>query len=148
MGSINYVVLVGNLTRDAELRYTNNGNAVANFSLAVNTRRRRDDQWVDEAHFFDAVMFGRSAEAVSQYLTKGKQVGLEGELRQNRWEQDGQRRSKVEIFVRNLQLLGSRGDGMGPSPAPSDPAPSDPAPSDPAPSDPGPSRDFEDDIPF
>lgn len=147
MGSINQVVLVGRLTRDAELRYTNNGNAVANFSLAVNSRRRRDDQWVDEAHFFDAVMFGRSAEAVSQYLTKGKQIGIEGELRQSRWEQDGQRRSKVEIFVRNLQLLGSRGDGMGGGPSASG-APADRVEQDSMGPEPGPSRDFEDDIPF
>ena len=147
MGSINQVVLVGRLTRDAELRYTNNGNAVANFSLAVNSRRRRDDQWVDEAHFFDAVMFGRSAEAVSQYLTKGKQIGIEGELRQSRWEQDGQRRSKVEIFVRNLQLLGSRGDGMGGGPSASG-APTDRVEHDSMGPEPGPSRDFEDDIPF
>ncbi len=144
---INHVVLVGRLTRDAELRYTNSGSAVANFSLAINTRRRRDDQWVDEAHFFDCVVWGRTAEAVSQYLTKGKQVGVAGELRQNRWEQEGQRRSKVEIAVRNLQLLGSRGDGMGGGPPPSAEAPSD-APGDRMGPDPGPSRDFEDDIPF
>ncbi len=111
---INHVVIVGRLTRDAELRYTNSGSAVANISLAINTRRRRDDQWVDEAHFFDAVVWGKTAESLSPYLTKGKQIGLEGELRQNRWEQDGQRRSKVEIFTRNIQLLGGRGDGPGP----------------------------------
>ena len=111
---INHVVIVGRLTRDAELRYTNSGSAVANISLAINTRRRRDDQWVDEAHFFDAVGWGKTAESLSPYLTKGKQIGLEGELRQNRWEQDGQRRSKVEIFTRNIQLLGGRGDGPGP----------------------------------
>lgn len=139
---INHVVLVGRLTRDAELRYTNSGSAVANISLAINTRRRRDDQWVDEAHFFDAVVFGRTAEAVSPYLTKGKQIGLEGELRQNRWEQDGQRRSKVEIFIRNLQLLGSRGDAMSAGPSPAG------APADRMGPEPGPSRDFEDDIPF
>lgn len=110
---INHVVLVGRLTRDAELRYTNSGSAVANISLAINTRRRRDDQWVEEAHFFDAVVWGKTAESLSPYLTRGKQIGLEGELRQNRWEQDGQRRSKVEIFTRNIQLLGGR-DGTGP----------------------------------
>ena len=143
---INHVVLVGRLTRDAELRYTNSGSAVANISLAINTRRRRDDQWVDEAHFFDAVVFGKTAEAVSQYLTKGKQIGVVGELRQNRWEQDGQRRSKVEIFVRNLQLLGSRGDAMaGPSPSG---APADRMGPERTGSDQGPPREFEDDIPF
>lgn len=117
---INHVVIVGRLTRDAELRYTNSGSAVANISLAINTRRRRDDQWVDEAHFFDAVVWGKTAESLQPYLTKGKQIGLEGELRQNRWEQDGQRRSKVEIFTRNIQLLGGRGDGPGPGGGQSD----------------------------
>ena len=165
---INHVVLVGRLTRDAELRYTNSGNAVANISLAINTRRRRDDQWVDEAHFFDAVVWGKTAESLSPYLTKGKQIGLEGELRQNRWEQDGQRRSKVEIFTRNIQLLGSRGGdgaGAGPSPsgAPADRMGSEGAGSDRVGSDrvgsegagservgsePGQPSDFEDDIPF
>ncbi len=145
---INHVVLVGRLTRDAELRYTNSGSAVANISLAINTRRRRDDQWVDEAHFFDCVVWGKTAESLSPYLTKGKQIGIEGELRQNRWEQDGQRRSKVEIFTRNIQLLGGRGDAMGRGPAPSGGAPSSGAPGDHTGPDPGPSRDFEDDIPF
>ncbi len=154
---INHVVLVGRLTRDAELRYTNSGSAMAAISLAINTRRRRDDQWVDEAHFFDAVVWGKTAESLSPYLTKGKQIGLEGELRQNRWEQDGQRRSKVEIFTRNIQLLGSRGgDGMGAGPSPSGP-PADRmepesgpagAESGPAGAESGPAGDFEDDIPF
>ena len=145
---INHVVLVGRLTRDAELRYTNSGSAVANISLAINTRRRRDDQWVDEAHFFDCVVWGKTAESLSPYLTKGKQIGLEGELRQNRWEQDGQRRSKVEIFTRNIQLLGGRGDAMGQGPAPSGGAPPAGPAGDRMGPDPGPSRDFEDDIPF
>lgn len=152
---INHVVLVGRLTRDAELRYTNSGSAMAAISLAINTRRRRDDQWVDEAHFFDAVVWGKTAESLSPYLTKGKQIGLEGELRQNRWEQDGQRRSKVEIFTRNIQLLGSRGgDGMGAGPSPSGPPASGP-PADrmgpesgPAGAESGPAEEFEDDIPF
>jgi single-strand DNA-binding protein len=152
---INHVVLVGRLTRDAELRYTNSGSAMAAISLAINTRRRRDDQWVDEAHFFDAVVWGKTAESLSPYLTKGKQIGLEGELRQNRWEQDGQRRSKVEIFTRNIQLLGSRGgDGMGAGPSSSGPPASGP-PADrtgpesgPAGAESGPAGDFEDDIPF
>ncbi len=144
---INHVVLVGRLTRDAELRYTNSGSAVANISLAINSRRRRDDQWVDEAHFFDAVVWGKTAESLSPYLTKGKQIGLEGELRQNRWEQDGQRRSKVEIFTRNIQLLGGRGDGAGAGSSPSG-APADRMEPERTGSDQGPPKDFEDDIPF
>lgn len=138
---INHVVLVGRLTRDAELRYTNNGSAVANISLAINSRRRRDEQWVDEAHFFDAVVWGKTAETLSPYLTKGKQIGLEGELRQNRWEQDGQRRSKVEVFTRNIQLLGGRGaDGMA--------TPSGEETGEQTSSEPSPPKEFEDDIPF
>lgn len=76
MADINHVTLVGRLTRDAELKYTNSGQAVSNIALAVNQRRRREDQWVDEAHFFDCVVWGRTAEVLNQYLVKGKQVGL------------------------------------------------------------------------
>lgn len=140
---INHVVLIGRLTKDAELRYTSSGMAVANISLAINQRRKRDNQWVDEAHFFDAVVWGKQAEAISQYLVKGKQIALEGQLRQNRWEQDGQKRSRVEISANNVQLLGSRsggtGEGGGPSPAPDAEHSSDSVPS---------AEGFEDDIPF
>ena len=106
---INKVFLVGRLTRDAELKYTNTGTAVSKFSLAVNRSKRSGDQWSEEANFFDLTLWGKQAEAVNQYLTKGKQVAIEGELRQNRWEQDGQKRSKVEIHVNHLQLLGGGG---------------------------------------
>lgn len=106
---INKVFLVGRLTRDAELKYTNTGTAVSKFSLAVNRSKRSGDQWSEEASFFDLTLWGKQAEAVNQYLTKGKQVAIEGELRQNRWEQDGQKRSKVEINVNHLQLLGGGG---------------------------------------
>ena len=108
MADINRVILVGRLTRDAELRYTNSGMAICKFGLAINKRRKVDDQWTDEAHFFDVVSFGRQGEAIAQYLLKGKQVGVDGELRQNRWEQDGQKRSKVEVAAFNIQLLGGR----------------------------------------
>jgi single-strand DNA-binding protein len=111
MADINHVVLVGRLTRDAELRYTNSGLQIGKFSVAINRRRKQGDQWIDEANFFDVVLMGRQAEAIHQYLKKGKQVGIEGELRQDRWEQDGQRRSKVEVYARNVQLLGGSGGG-------------------------------------
>lgn len=113
MADINHVVLVGRLTRDAELRYTNSGLQICKFSVAINRRRKQGDQWIDEANFFDIVLMGRQAEAIHQYLKKGKQVGVDGELRQDRWEQDGQRRSKVEVYARNVQLLGSAGGGRG-----------------------------------
>ena len=113
MADINHVVLVGRLTRDAELKYTAGGQAVCKFSIAVNRRRKNGDQWEDEANFFDTVLWGRQGEALNQYLLKGKTVGVEGELRQDRWQQDGQNRSKVEIVANNIQLLGGGGQGGG-----------------------------------
>jgi len=146
MADINHVVLVGRLTRDAELKFTNAGLAIAKFSLAVNRRAKKGDTWQEEADFFDAVWMGKGAEAVAQYLLKGKQIGIQGELRQNRWEQEGQKRSKVEIFVTNLQLLGG---GRGQA-APVEPAAGGDIPQSAPPAAPGtPSADdFNDDIPF
>lgn len=103
---INSVVMVGRLTRDAEIRYSKGGTAIVKFSLAQTHRKKSGDAWTDEPHFFDITMMGKGAESVQQYLTKGKQVAIHGELRQNRWEQDGQARSKVEVFAFSLQLLG------------------------------------------
>jgi len=144
MAGINHVVLVGNLTRDAELKFTNAGLAISKFSLAVNRRTKKGDTWQDEVDFFDAVFMGKGAEAVSQYLLKGKQVGIQGELRQNRWEQEGQKRSKVEVFVTNLQLLGG---GRGGQAAPVEPGGGEQAA--PGSQAPGTSADdFNDDIPF
>ena len=113
MADINHVVLVGRLTRDAELKYTASGQAVCKFSVAVNRRRKNGDQWEDEVNYFDVVLWGRQGEALNQYLQKGKSVGVDGELRQDRWQQDGQNRSKVEIIANNIQLLGGPPGGGG-----------------------------------
>ncbi len=146
MAGINHVVLVGNLTRDAEMKVTNTGLVIVKLSLAVNRRVKKGDAWQDEANFFDAVYMGKAAEAVHQYLSKGKQVGIQGELRQDRWEQEGQKRSRVEIFVTNLQLLG--GGRGGQAPAAAEPAAGE-APQAGTASPGGPSPDdFNDDIPF
>lgn len=107
----NSVTLVGRLTRDAELRYSQSGSAVASLSIAVNRSRKQGDQWISEANFFDVSLFGKSAEALKQYLTKGKQIAIQGELKQDRWEKDGQKFSKVQIIANNIQLLGGRSDG-------------------------------------
>ncbi|MDR2518350.1 MAG: single-stranded DNA-binding protein [Spirochaetaceae bacterium] len=118
MPDLNHVVLIGRLTRDAELKYTANGQAVCKFSIAVNRRKKTGDQWVEDANFFDVVVWGRQGEALNQYLIKGKLIGVDGELRQDRWEQDGQNRSKVEVVANYLQLLGgnpSGGGGQAPS---------------------------------
>ncbi|MDR1108110.1 MAG: single-stranded DNA-binding protein [Spirochaetaceae bacterium] len=111
MSDLNHVVLIGRLTRDAELKYTAGGQAVCKFAIAVNRRRKNGDQWMDEANYFDIVLWGRQAEVLNQYLIKGKQVGVEGELRQDRWEQDGQNRSRIEIVATNLQLIGGNAGG-------------------------------------
>ncbi len=102
---INNVTIVGRLTRDSELKYTNSGTAICKFSLAVNRKKRQDEQWVEEVSYFDVTLWGKLGEAISQYLNKGKQVAVSGELRQNRWTQDGQNRSKVEIVASHVQLL-------------------------------------------
>ncbi|MGL4986071.1 MAG: single-stranded DNA-binding protein [Treponemataceae bacterium] len=106
MADVNKVILIGRLTRDAELKYTQGGAAILTFSIAVNRRKKSGDQWVDEASFFDVVLYGKFGETLNQYLSKGKQVGVDGELRQDRWEQDGQNRSKIVIVADNVQLLG------------------------------------------
>jgi len=114
MADLNHVVLIGRLTRDAELKSTASGQAVCKFSIAVNRRRKNGDQWEDEPNFFDIVVWGRQGESLHQYLVKGKMVGVDGELRQDRWQQDGQNRSKVEIIANYLQLLGGNpGSGGG-----------------------------------
>jgi len=110
---INKVMLVGRLTRDAELMYTNSGFALCKFSLAVNRRKKQGEQWVDEANFFDINLWGRRGESLNSYLTKGSQVAIEGQLRQERWEQDGTKRSKITIEAVNIQLLGSRSESGG-----------------------------------
>ena len=110
---INSVVLVGRLTRDAELKYTNSGLPISKLGLAVTRKRKKDGQWIDEANFFDILLWGKIAEVLQQYLVKGKQICVQGELSQNRWEQDGQSRSKVEVIANNLQLLGGNTGGGG-----------------------------------
>jgi single-strand DNA-binding protein len=113
MADINYVVLVGRLTRDANLKFTGSGLAICEFSLAINRRVRQGDAWTDEAHFFDITLFGKQGEAIAKYMSKGNQIAVEGELRLDRWEQDGQKRSKIKIVANNVQLLGSRGGASG-----------------------------------
>lgn len=113
MRDINVVVLVGRLVRDSELKYTKSGMPVARFSIAVNRSRKQGDEWVDEVSFFDVDFWGKGGEAVNRYLVKGQQVGVEGELRQDRWEQDGAQRSKVVVNATNVRLLSGAAQGQG-----------------------------------
>jgi single-strand DNA-binding protein len=111
MANYNKVILMGNLTRDPELRYTPNGTAVANMSLAVNRRYKVNEEWKEETDFFDIVVFGKQAENCSEYLKKGRPVLVDGRLQQRRWETDeGQKRSKVEVVASIIQFLGSARD--------------------------------------
>lgn len=112
MADLSIAVLVGRLTRDAELKYTNSGQAVCHFSVATSTRRKKGDQWIDEPSYWDVDLWGKSGESLNQYLTKGKLVAVEGSMRQDRWEQDGQTRTKVIVSANTVQLLGG-GQGAG-----------------------------------
>ncbi|MBN1410340.1 MAG: single-stranded DNA-binding protein [Spirochaetales bacterium] len=145
---INHVVIVGRLTRDAELKYTNSGTPVSKLGVAVNRRRKKDDQWVDEVSYFNVTLWGKTAESLQNYLVKGKQIGVDGELRQNRWEQDGQARSTVEIVANNIQLLSSAPGGAGKGSQAGSYSGQESNDSVPQDSGSQPTEDFEDDIPF
>lgn len=112
---INHVVLVGRLTRDVggvDFAYTAGGVACANASIAVNRSRKQGEQWVDEVSYFDVTIWGKTAENLRPYLTKGKLIGVDGFLKQDRWEKDGQRFSKIRVVAENVQLLGGKGDSV------------------------------------
>lgn len=111
VSDINCVILIGNLTRDAEMSYMPNGNAVVNFSIAINRSKKEGEQWVSEANYFDVAYFGKPAEAVKPYLSKGKKVAVQGSLKQDRWEKDGQKFSKVRIIADAVRLVGGRDEG-------------------------------------
>ena len=112
MAAINRVVLVGNLTRDPELRHTPSGTAVCNLRLAVNTRRKDETgQWVDKPNYFDITVWGAQGENCAQYLAKGRPVGVDGRLEWREWEaQDGSKRQAVEVIADTVQFLGGRDD--------------------------------------
>ena len=112
MASYNRVILVGNITRDIEVRHIQSGTAVCDVGLAVNDRRKNQaGEWVDETTFVDVTLWGRQAEVAGEYLSKGSPVLIEGRLKLERWEQDGQKRQKLKVVGERMQMLGSRGDG-------------------------------------
>ena len=112
-GSFNKVLLMGNLTRDIELRHISGDMAVANFGLAVNRRfRTKDGENREEVTFVDCEAWGRTAEIMSQYITKGRPVFLEGRLKLDTWQdKDGGNRSKLKVVIENFQFVDSRNDG-------------------------------------
>lgn len=113
---MNTVSLIGRLTRDVELRTTPSGTTVAQFGLAVDRAGDRQDDGSFAAGFFDVTLWGKTAEVAAQYLGKGKQVGISGELRHHRWTTpEGDNRSKVEVNGRSMTFCGSKDDGNGDS---------------------------------
>jgi single-strand DNA-binding protein len=115
MANINRVVLVGNLTRDPELKQTPSGTPVCSLRIAVNSRRKDESgQWTDKPNYFSVSVFGNQAESCSQYLSKGRPVAIDGRLDWREWQsQDGSKREAVEIVAESVQFLGSRGDASG-----------------------------------
>lgn len=98
-------IFVGRLTRDAELKYTNGGQPVCHFCIATGTSKKKGDQWVNEPSFWDVDLWGKQGENLNQYLTKGKQVAVEGQMSQDRWEQNGEKHMKVKVNASFVQLL-------------------------------------------
>ena len=115
MADYNKVLLMGRLTRDIELRYTSNNQAVANIGLAVNRRwRSKEGEDREETTFVDCEAWGRTAEVMSQYLSKGRPVFIEGRLKLDQWQdKDGSNRSRLRVVVDNFQFIDSRGEGGG-----------------------------------
>jgi single-strand DNA-binding protein len=113
--SINKVFISGNLTRDCELRQTQGGTAILTFGVAVNDRAKNPQtgEWEDRPNFVDCAMFGKRAEAVERFLSKGQKVAIEGKLRYSSWEKDGQKRSKLSVIVDELEFMSRREGGQG-----------------------------------
>ena len=117
MTDLNHVVIIGRLTRDLgtderSFGYVANGQARANVSIAVNRSKKEGNDWVNEVNYFDIVIWGKTAENLKPYLTKGKQIGVDGYLKQERWEKDGQKKSRVIINANDIQLLGGKDKGQ------------------------------------
>lgn len=106
MNDLNRVILIGRLVRDAELKYTNTGTPIINFSIAINEQYNFNGNKKEYVNYFDIVLWGKIAESLNQYLSKGKQIAISGKLRQERWTQDGKNRTKVKIIADTIQLLG------------------------------------------
>ena len=112
MTDINTLTIIGRLTSNCDLAYTASGTARLNLSIAVNRSQKSGGEWSDKASFFDVTVWGKTAENISPYLSKGKQIAVQGYLDQQRWEKDGQRFSKVCIIAEQVQLLGGKDAGV------------------------------------
>lgn len=156
--SINKAMITGNLTHDPDLRATASGMSVLSFGVAVNERHKNQQtgEWEDYPNFIDCTMFGARAQSVSRFLKKGSKVAIEGKLRWSQWERDGQKRSKIEVIVDDLEFFSPNNNGSNyasstPKPAQPTPVSAIPKPAQPAPVNPVPVVDasvYDTDIPF
>ena len=149
MTDLNHVVLIGRLTQDLgsderSFGYVGNGQARANISIVVNRSRKQGDQRIEEANYFNITIWGKTAENLKPYLTKGKQICVEGYLKQDRWEKDGQKQSRVSIVADNVQLLGGKSGGESGAPKFEKAPSSNSEPENQMP----PSEEFQQDFPF
>ena len=115
MASFNRVIVMGNLTRDVEVRYLQSGMAVADIGIAVNDKRKNQQtgEWIEEVTFVDVTLWGRTAEVASEYLSKGSPIFIEGRLKLDQWEKDGQKHSKLKVVGERMQMVGAKGAGGG-----------------------------------
>lgn len=108
--NINRVILTGNLTRDPELRTLPSGASICDITIAVNESTKVNGEWTKRANFFNISAFGKTAENSARYLSKGRQVAVEGRLRFDSWEKDGQKRTAVKVLADNIQFIGGKND--------------------------------------
>lgn len=111
---MNRACIVGNLTRDPELRHTPSGTPVCSLRVAVNTRTKINDEWTEKANYFDVTVWGKQGESCAQYLAKGRQVAVDGRLEWREWEaSDGTKRQAVDIVADDVRFIGGKGEGQG-----------------------------------
>ena len=151
MTDLNHLVLIGRLTQDLgsderSFGYVGNGQARANVSIAVNRSKKSGDEWIEEVSYFNITIWGKTAENLKPYLTKGKQICVEGHLKQDRWEKDGKKESCINIIADNVQLLGGKSEGSGNSAAPRFEPANNAAPTESQGTDEG--GEYPEDIPF
>lgn len=114
MANFNKVILLGNLCRDPELRTVSTGTQVCDVSVAVNDKRKNAaGEWIEEATFVDVTFWGRTAEVLAEYLRKGSPILVEGRLKLDKWEKDGQKHSKLRVVCERMQMIGTKGEGGG-----------------------------------
>ena len=109
MASFNQVTLLGNVTREIEVRYLQSGTAICDVSLAINEKYKKDGEWIEDVVFVEVTCWGRTAEVAGEYLSKGSPVLIAGRLKYEQWEKDGQKRSKLKVVADKLQLIGGKG---------------------------------------